>query len=453
MTDGVLVAELSGVAADRPGFLQIWDASAEPGGTLLVFRDSFRGKIELGEIAIGSSAPILVSGRVVGPDGKAAYGAKVSVMCRLPSGNARGFADHSATTDALGAFAIRGEVRGEGIAFELRAEGRWQTENAVRFSAGAKDVKLVAQQTSGVHGSVVVPGGLSLSDLVVVMKGPAHGTDSVRFDDGGFISCGGTNDRLEFPARAFFGVVGLLPGTYDVRLKFAGSSRYLARIPEAVVDDTSSDLPPLKVTDTIGHVKAHVVLPAGVAAEGTTLWARNGGDRGKFRKVALDAKTAADVAFAGDDVTLWACGAGTDWVSATTAGPEVSLTIPAAAPVAVGIDLPDGAKRADPQFELLVALQWYGDASLAKAQVEALRDDADPRAGIEIELPLLATGPATGKALVAGWYRVAFTAKQPNFKTSRPLGLICVVPGEPVSAPLGMSAADIADFLSRIGRR
>jgi hypothetical protein len=415
---GVLETVVTAPTLSGPGYFHLSFRGHPERGSAFVFFEDMRGELDLGELALGASARVLAAGRVVTADGKPAYGAHVFVTCRASEQRSFKFDELSATTDASGAFSVCGIVRGgDALTLELGVEDGWTADKAVPFTAGAADVKIVATRTSGVHGTVVVPGGLPLSDLVVMLRGPPDGVAAAELDPVPATYKHG-KENLEFPAVRRFAITGLRPGTYELRLKFAGSSTYLARVTDVQLDETSQDLPPLEVKDAIEHAKARIVAAGGTAIAGAELWARNEGDRGKFRRIELGADASADVAFVGEAVTLAARAEGTDFVIVRQSAPEATLTLPEPASSTVTIEIADDERAKAVKAGASVVLDWQADASVEEGQLAWSRDDTDPRNGVSVEVAIPASGPVTAKVTVAGWYRMGTRRRQGTTTTT-----------------------------------
>lgn len=442
---GVLQGVVAAPKLQGSGLVQLSLGSHPEIGCVLAFAQSMRGELDLGEIALDASATTLAAGRVVTRDGKAAYGATVLATCRISKFRSFRFGELTATTDESGAFRIAGIVRGGGaLTFELGVEEGWTVEKPVPFTAGAKDLKVVATRTSGVHGTVVVPEDLPLADLVVMLNGPPGGVAQARPEPLPERYTNGS-EVLQFPATAKFCVTGLLPGTYDVRLKFAGSSRWLARLPEVTIDDTASDLPPLEVKDPIGHVKARVASADGAIPAGAELLARNEGDHGKFRRIALGADASADVAFVGDGVTLAAHAEGTDFVVVQPAKSSIELTLPKPEPTPVTVEVSGEAQGSAADDGPSIVLQWQAAASVPEGQLQWAKDDTDPRNGTEVVAKLPPKGPVLANVTVAGWYGIGVRVKSGGTTFTRcGLDRLRVELGKPASARVQISREDLS---------
>ena len=453
--DGALECVVTLPKPARPGRVDISFASRSQSGPqfesahLFVFSDLLTGRLDLGEVELGEDAKPLVAGRVVNADGDPEYGAHVFVTCRPSSAQSFRFSELTATSDDTGAFSVRGVVRGgPGLKLELGLDEGATTEKPVPFTAGATDVKVVALPRASLRGTLELPEGLPFDDLVVVVKGPPGGTDGVAMPGTPRFSRGGTIDRLEFPARPSFRIDGLLPGTYDVRVRFREASRPLLRLPEVVIDTATPELPPLVVTTTPRRAMVHVVRADGSPASSATVWLRDKGDLGRYRGSRVDATGTKQIVFVADEASLAVREPETDFTLGTCEAGEVTLKLAAPASTPLTIQWPEGAPRTMEGGHLEVALSWRAPLHAPRNAVASFWDETDPRASEVIEVSVPEEGPVPATITVPGWYQVMLRIRRSNGWSGRTLDNVQVKGAAPITAPLGMTADEIAEMIS-----
>jgi hypothetical protein len=198
------------------------------------------------------------------------------------------------------------------------------------------------------------------------------------------------------------------------------------------------------VKDAIRHVGVSVVLPEGADLETLKLWARNGGDGGKYREVKVGADGVADVAWTGDGVSLAACASGSGLALLETSARDVTLTLPPPLRAPVTIRLPAELSQRARESGASIELLWCGPGEPGEGDPENLV----PRNGLVLAAPLPKEGLAiTLTAAVRGWYQVRFVAGRNGATYANGDNVVLVAGKQPVSIGLDMSAAEIDDAL------
>lgn len=413
----------------------------------LVFVKSFRGETDLGEIAMGKTAPVLVAGRVLTRARKPAADAWTCVVVAGPGGEPIAFSDFGVSTDVEGAFVIHGDVRPSDKALLVGTVGEWFMPRPATFSRGATTVELVATDTVDARGEASLPSGGAWDELVV-------GVQPVKGSIGAATVVGATDVRrvgrgIEFPAGPSYEVKGLAPGDYELRLALRGSAAPLARA-RASLDAAfdAAKLPPLTASAAVRRARVRVVAADGRVLGGARLWAREAGARGVFREVSMGKEGAASVPFADDAVELVACAPGTDYASTTAQkGAEATLTPPPAKTTQLTVNVPDDAPRASGGVRLGLRIEWRAPVDAPANSVDVRRDDKDARKLDDVRIDVPAKGGAVVTIPRPGWYLVSLVAAGGDAVAERAVGPLRVADTGPLLVSLPVPAEDVRKFL------
>lgn len=423
-TDGVVEAVVSAQGLGVSGYVQIEPATAGR-GLVLAFRDELRGEVDLGAIAFGDQCPVLAAGRVETAQKAPVVGAAVNVQFQTSAWQTLEFKDLAATTDAAGAFTIRADVRNRRGVMFAKTDGRWKTTNPASLLKPTKDVRLVAAATTEVLGTVAVPEGLDLADLVVVVSGAA-GSLKTAVVDGAQPSRSADAEWAAFPARSKFVVTGLVAGRYDLRLRFRDAAKALVELPDVDVGEATSQLPPLTLDVPVRRVRVRVAGEDGAVPAGAKLYAREKGDRGKFREVTLAADGTARVATLSDEVSLAAHAPGTSWAFASASGEDASLRVEPLPGTPIRVMLPLDALRGDGEVDVAITLAWRAEPDVLRGALASRRDPTDPRESEIVELPFPVQDPPEGRVALPGWYELSLRVRRGAHTLTRPLQAVRV---------------------------
>lgn len=418
----------------------------------LVFVDSFHGEQDLGVVAIGKAAPVLVAGHVKSPMGGPAPGAWTCVVVPGAGGDIA-FPDFGVQSSDAGAFVIHGDVRPRDKAVRVGTIGDWFMASPAAFSRGSTSVELVATNTVDAKGEVALPAGATWDELIVDVS-----LASGSLGDAGLV--GATELRrtgcgIQFVAAGTYELKRLPPGDYALNLSLRDPPVSLARARTSVcLASEAFKLPRLAASAAIGHARVRVAGVDGRPLPGARLWAREASRRPRFREVALGADGVANVVFVDDSVDLVACAPETDYATATVrAGAEQKLTPFPAKATQVTVNLPDGAVRAVDGARLSVRLSWLASLVTAESALDFGGAELDARKldGVNVEFP--ATGGAVATTPRPGWYLVSLLAEKGPAKAERVVGPLRVTDAGPQVFFVSVSADAIRSLLDAVARR
>ncbi len=427
-----------------------YSAARSAPGPLLLFRDPLAGDVDLGEVHLGESAPVLVAGRVLDGAGDPVDSADVQVRVVRPAAAAVAPRVLSVATDADGRFTMRGEVRGD-VRLEVHATHGELASGALALPQRTPAVDLVLSETSLVHGTLALPDGVDVADLDMAIRRPLVGREAVWVRGVRLGRRSRQEELLVVPANSPFVVGALVPGHYAFELRFAGSELPLARR-ETDVRGATSELPPLEVTD-LREVEIRLRGPGDVLPRGGRVWVRTKGDAGSFRSRLVGADRRARFAVSGKATEVVARAEGMAFAEVVTPSAEVELRLVPAVSTPVRIELPAGFVRATPKdaesgVERAVVLRWIGAPELLRGDVEGVRSaDVDPRGNERLEVAIPAAGPAIASLEVPGWYFVGYQVvmRRAFMRTSTNVGAPLLVDGSgsPVAQSIGISVEDL----------
>jgi len=170
------------------------------------------GQIDMGDIVL-AAPPLIAAGRVVDEAGQAVARAQVSAAA-VPGEGAEGreldpFGRLEVTSDVEGAFALRGSVNARRVRL-LLAHSQLGAEPC-DVLVGSSGIEIVARQTGGVEGGLLIDPGLPQGALHVTLRPEEGGADTDNSPD--------VRDQPVRAAHASFRFQKLLPGNYrlDVR--------------------------------------------------------------------------------------------------------------------------------------------------------------------------------------------------------------------------------------------
>ena len=411
-------------------------------GALVLFRDPLAGEVDLGEVALGEHAPILVAGRVLSADGAPAAGADVEVHCVFQGRRRRMvLARFTATSGVDGEFSVQGDVRGADALEVVAAAGSMST-GPVRCAGGDGDLRLRLSAKGSIGGTIDVPQGLPLDALEVVVPGAGAADSAVR-GTGGRFTLTRDPERLVFPARSPFEITGLPRGRYDVEVRFRNSAEPLARHAGVEIAAQTTQLPPLRVTRPVRRVSIEVLGPLGSAMPGARAWLRTKGDAGGFREVTLDAAGTASCAWVGQKLEVAAHAPEMCYAFDITAGNEITLVLEPSVGTPVRIDLPPGGPPLGDGAEIAIVLAWRAPPDAPPPGQGRLSGD-DPREAAQFKVPWPASGPATATLDEPGWYAVGVSVRHGQTTTTTFAEPSLVDgSGEAVRRTLGLTADDV----------
>jgi hypothetical protein len=437
---------------DSPASVWIVARVGDDASGALVFVESLRGEMDLGELGVAKSAPLFVGGKVLARSGKPAQDAWTCVVVPGPGDEPIAFPDFGVATDSTGAFVIHGEVRPADKVVQLATIGDWFMRTPAAFSRGQTSLELIATNTADALGQVVLPKEAAWREFVVLVRrteGSVEGATVVscanpRRVDGGF----------EFPASPAYELKDLPAGEYEVRLAFAGSSTVLDRGWHTLRPGFETEKFPRLEAGPVSRARVRVVSADARVPAGARLWAREAALHGAFREVAVGADGGASVPFMGDAVELVARGDGTDYASATAkTGTELTLSPPPATAARVTVSLPEDAPRADGGLKLEVRLAWIAATGTAFESLDLRNDARDPRKLDEVRAEFPAAGGATVTVPRLGWYCITLLAGTGDKASEHTVGTVQISEDRAMLVSLSMSAADVRSFLRTAAER
>jgi hypothetical protein len=442
-------------AAGFEGSGSVWIVSrvGEVNSGTLVFVKSFHDEIDLGDMALGKAAPVLVAGKVLTRGRKPVAEAWTCIVVLAAGGEPIAFPDFGVATDAAGAFAIPGYVWPSDKYVCVGTIGDWFMPAPVGFARGATTVELVATNTVDVRGEVSLPSDGTWDDLVVgvypvkgsIPEAMVVGATDVKRAQGG----------VEFPASPSYEMKGLPPGDYVLRLSIRGVSKPVAseRASLAAGFDVAK-LPRLVALASVRRAHVRVLAADGRVLPGARLWAREAGARGAFREVSLAADGAANVPFVGAAVELVSCAPATDFATTTAQnGAKATLTLPAAKTTQVTVKLPDDAPRASGDLRLELRVAWRAPVDAAERAVDVRYDDKDARKLDDVRVEFPPTGAAVATIPRPGWYLLSLRAGSGDAALERPVGPLRVDGAGPLVVTLPVSAGDVGKLLEAVTKR
>jgi hypothetical protein len=450
----VLEVVIPPFGVDREGAVWIVARVDEINSGMLAFVKSFHGEIDLGEMAVGKAAPVLVAGKVLTRGRKPAAEAWTCIVTLGVGNEAIAFPDFGVATDAAGAFSIPGYVWPPDKYVCVGTIGEWFMPAPIAFVRGATTVELVATNTVDVRGEVSLPSDGTWEDLVVGVY-PIKGSIPESTTVVGAKDARRVQGGVEFAASPSYELKGLPPGDYALRLSIPGLSKPLAS--ERASLDVAFDvakLPRLVALTAVRRAQVRVVAADGRALPGARLWARETGTRGSFREVTLAADGAAKVPFVGAAVELVACAPATDFATTTARnGAEATLTPPAAKTTQVTVKLPDDAPRASGDLRLELRIAWRAPVDAAERAVDVRYDDKDARKLDDVRVEFPATGAAVATIPRPGWYLLSLRAGSGDAALERPVGPLRVEGAGPRVVTLPVSAGDVAKLFEAVAKR
>ncbi|MSR61803.1 MAG: hypothetical protein EXS08_05090 [Planctomycetes bacterium] len=169
------------------------------------------GRIDMGDLVL-QPLPLVASGRVVDPEGRPIEGVTVRGSTRInaPKAERPVFMPSwklSAETAADGAFALHGSVAHGPVQLGL-SETKLRAE-PLEVILGATDVELVAFQTGGIAGRLLLDPGIRLIHPLSVSVHPDSHPEAVESTSRGL-------GRRAQKAPGSFALQGLLPGSYTL---------------------------------------------------------------------------------------------------------------------------------------------------------------------------------------------------------------------------------------------
>jgi len=213
----------------------VWRRSAtgdEPARAGVVGDDPRFSRVDLGDVALGKKAPVLVAGRVLTRARTPAVGAWTCVVVSGVGGEPIAFPDFGVPTDDSGKFVIHGDVRPPDKVVRVGTVGEWFMPVPAPFSRGATSVELIATDAADARGEVALPSGAAWNELIVGLY-PAGGSIG-RATVAGVADVRRVNRGIGFPASPSFEVKDLAPDDYELRLTLRGLAAPLVRATASV---------------------------------------------------------------------------------------------------------------------------------------------------------------------------------------------------------------------------
>lgn len=332
------------------------------------------GEADLGDVVLHPD-PLLVAGRVLGPDGEPVPRAWVTLATATPDGTAAPAASwwREARTDAEGSFTFRGREPRPRIRLAVRAPGYLGRE--VETAPGTEGLEVRLPRGAAVRGSIRVDPGVPLRGTMLVLT-PGDGERA----------------RLRLDDRGEYGWSPCLPGVQTLVLVApTGEELWRGRVTLVAGETTRHDV---DLRGVVHGMDLEVVDDSGQPL--TQAWAAVGGEHAFFR-------------YPGEEVThhlrfpvralprLRVGAPGHRAVAAPTAPGAHRVVLPDGLAVSVVLDdLP----RVPEDASVVVAVEWAGTdpvvADRDSAEVEGGRADFRLEAPGPWRVSLVATAPFDG---------------------------------------------------------